>query len=185
MPRGSSKPCPGCGEVRAGRPAKEVCVQCKRDLAEVKRLRQYLEAEENLEVYRMGEAIHWNPRFYSHYGDESDDYDFSRYCSGSSARDRLDDAFWNLVRLIVKKDPRWDVGRYSRDVPYVVEPRRQAQYSGPILVRLTPETRDAIEELFYAIHAALTVVHADGKQVGRKWLQGMLDGTYDQADLGL
>lgn len=61
MARGSSKPCPGCGEVDSSRPAKEVCRACKHLLQRAKWLEEELsKLGDDKVVVKFGKLPHWN-----------------------------------------------------------------------------------------------------------------------------
>lgn len=69
MRRGSSKPCPGCGEVKSWRPAKEVCTDCKRLLKRAVWLEEQLSKLDDDEVIvAFAERAYWNEYIYSHSG---------------------------------------------------------------------------------------------------------------------
>ncbi|KKK69780.1 hypothetical protein LCGC14_2930600 [marine sediment metagenome] len=67
--RGSSKPCPGCGQVKLGRPAKEVCPDCSYLLARAGELEDILsEKVADKIVVAFGRESHWNKCIYTHSG---------------------------------------------------------------------------------------------------------------------
>ena len=67
--RGSSKPCPGCGQVKLGRPAKEVCLDCKRLLERAEWLENELvEMAKGKVTVAFAQQSHWNEYIYTHSG---------------------------------------------------------------------------------------------------------------------
>jgi hypothetical protein len=61
MRKGSSKPCPGCGQVKSWRPASEVCTDCKRLLKRAAWLEEQVSrlGDDEIIVY-YGSKPHWN-----------------------------------------------------------------------------------------------------------------------------
>jgi hypothetical protein len=60
--RASKTPCPGCGQTGKHRPADKVCLECFKDLLEIKELREHMQAEgANAEVLALPFAPHGLP----------------------------------------------------------------------------------------------------------------------------
>lgn len=67
--RGSSKPCPGCGKVKLGRPAKEVCLHCKRLLERGEWLESVVSKMGDDEItVALGKHAYCNEYIHSHSG---------------------------------------------------------------------------------------------------------------------
>lgn len=177
----TKKPCPGCGKVDPNRPAASVCATCRRKIdgyADLIRRDKERRDALALVVFRMGEAIHWNPRFYPQMG-PADNYDVGRV-----ERDELGTAFWELVRTVGDTGLSQRRARVSNSVQHIVENQRPGyHYSGEIEVSMTQTERDALDRLFRAIHLSLASAYDSGLDRGRRFVTGMIDGTYDPQDL--
>lgn len=93
------KPCHGCGEERGWRTQGEVCVSCKRLMADGRRYREETAEDPTLGLYRYSlDRLHWNEPI----GVTS----IPRGWGGDGPRRRLERAFHELVLLLVKRPPK-------------------------------------------------------------------------------
>ena len=153
MSRGSSKPCPGCGEVKSHRPVKEVCHDCKRLLKRAEWLENELAgmAKDKITV-GLGQRAYWNEYIST---------------TGSDMGSELRAIFHRIARA-----GSIPATNSNSEFDLLGEPHQGARY----YVAMPAPLAVAIRDLHVAVQEALKLEYEAGKSAGHSLLLGLARG---------
>lgn len=167
--RASKTPCPGCGATGKHRPADKVCLDCFKDLLEIKELREHMKAEgENAEVLALPFAPHGLP-YVPHENDRRRD-----------EIPNVQESFYNLMKNLGKPTSGDDI-EFDR----MIEPDKSYGGSGdsPRDPKIYPKgTQKFARDLYKAILSLADHAYTEGFNRGDDLLGNLAKGEVTVKD---
>lgn len=159
---GSSKPCPGCGEVAAYRPAKEVCGECKRLLKLAIETEKRLEFQDSdTECVSIPEMPHWLP-YISH-----------GYVPGEAEHSKMfQSSILSLVRSVGAFTTKSEYGHISQ-----VEDLISGSDSSREVYQLSQNAIWAIRVIYESATGMAQAGYDNGYERGHNLLMELAEGT--------
>ena len=170
--RGSSKPCPGCAQVKEWRPAAEVCGDCKITLARATWLEEQLalSASDVLVVY--GKHSHGNQYLRSQ----------AHMPGGRESAGRvLMEHFQKLARAASRPAPKTSDLQDGTHIEILGKPN-SGGYAVSVEGVMPESLATAIRDLRQAVEEALAAEYAQGKRDGHNLLLRLAEGDISATD---
>jgi hypothetical protein len=158
---GSSKPCPGCGEINSSRKSTEVCRDCREKLDLYGELNKEFEKTTLDKItFKIGEQAHWNRYFPVNY---------PRYEDRAIGQNLRDVIFNVCIAGSI---------RVSRDgwgnAPHIMSSK--THHGGAVLRASSQEFFDSIQNLMEVVQRAVDLSYEAGRQDGQRFLVDIAEG---------